>query len=105
MNTKRPEWKNLRKHPVGGIIDKGGTSLSYLTGSWRTKRPITDYRKCIHCMMCVAYCPENCIKTKGSGKNLKLSHMDYNYCKGCKICANVCPVKCIKIVEEAEFHK
>ncbi|MCK4670063.1 MAG: 4Fe-4S binding protein [Nanoarchaeota archaeon] len=94
----QPEWKTK---PIGGMIFEAGNSLKYLTGTWKTARPITNYDKCIHCLKCVVYCPENCIKAK----NDKKDHTEYQYCKGCGICAQVCPVKCIKMEDEDKFQE
>lgn len=92
------EWKTK---PLGGALTEPGNSLKYFTGTWKTTRPVTDYDKCIHCLKCVVYCPENCIKAK----NDKKEHVEFHYCKGCGLCAQVCPVKCIKIVDEDEFKE
>ena len=85
----------VKKIPKGGIIPFK-ESPKYKTGNWKTKKPIVDKSKCIHCGICVVYCPENCIMMK----NGKVNHPDLEYCKGCGICAKVCPVKCIKMVKE-----
>lgn len=83
--------------PIGGLINKPGSSKEYKTGTWRTFYPalphIRDKTKCIHCFFCVRNCPENCIKVK----NGKRGEIDLDYCKGCGICAEVCPVKVIKM--------
>ncbi|MBW3011240.1 4Fe-4S binding protein [Candidatus Woesearchaeota archaeon] len=82
------------------MIKDAGNSRNYFTGTWKTTRPVTDYDKCIHCLKCIVYCPENCIKAR----NDKKAHTEFQYCKGCGLCAQVCPVKCIKIVDEEKFH-
>ncbi|MDD5626197.1 MAG: 4Fe-4S binding protein [Patescibacteria group bacterium] len=79
----------------GGIIDKPGSSKDYKTGSWRSQRPVWDKTKCIQCLVCVNYCPENCIPLKED----KRVETDFDYCKGCGICAQVCPVKAIIMKE------
>lgn len=87
--------------PIGGLIEEAGSSKHFKTGDWKSFRPIVDEKKCINCMFCVVYCPENCIGIK-DGKRGKI---DLDYCKGCLICQSVCPVKCISHKEEAEFLK
>ncbi|MFH1751653.1 MAG: 4Fe-4S binding protein [archaeon] len=72
--------------------------MNYKTGTWKTFLPITDKKKCINCLTCVVYCPENCIKSK---KGL-LAYTDYGFCKGCGVCAEVCPVKCITMKKVGE---
>ena len=79
-----------------GAKVKAGTTTEVKTGSWKTQRPIVDKKRCINCMLCVIYCPENCIPAK-NGVRLET---DLSYCKGCGICAKVCPVKCIKMEQE-----
>lgn len=96
-NGSKPEWQTK---PIGGMIKDAGNSRNYFTGTWKTTRPVTDYDKCIHCLKCIVYCPENCIKAR----NDKKAHTEFQYCKGCGLCAQVCPVKCIKIVDEEKFH-
>ena|SRR3989338_5431075 len=101
------EWffKNKRSSseiPVGGLIEEAGSSKHFKTGDWRSFRPVIDEPKCINCMFCVVYCPEDCIRVKEDGKR---GEINMDYCKGCGICMNVCPVKCIAMKEEAEFLK
>ncbi len=85
--------KKTKKILIGGVIDRPGCSKEYKTGEWRTICPIWDEEKCIHCLQCVQFCPENCIPVK-DGKRKKTN---LNYCKGCGICAQVCPIKIIKM--------
>ncbi len=91
--------KGAQEIPIGGLIDEAGSSSNFKTGDWRSFRPIIDEPKCIHCMLCVISCPEDCINSK-EGKRKEIY---FDYCKGCGICANVCPVKCIKMEEESKF--
>jgi pyruvate ferredoxin oxidoreductase delta subunit len=95
--------KTNKEIPIGGLIDEAGSSKKFKTGDWRSFRPVWDKEKCIHCMMCVPVCPDDCIPSEGSGNDIKRKETNLEYCKGCGICANVCPVKCIKMEEEAKF--
>lgn len=79
-----------------GIIVEPGSSLNNKTGNWKTFEPLVDFKKCIHCMRCVMYCPDICIPTK----NDKRLDTNMDYCKGCGICAEVCPVKAINMVKK-----
>ena len=79
-----------------GAKVEAGSSAEFKTGSWRTLEPKWNESKCTHCIFCVVYCPENCIKAK-NGKRIET---DMDYCKGCGICASECPVKCIKMVDK-----
>ncbi len=87
--------KNKIKKP----ITKANSSLANLTGSWRTHKPITDYKKCIGCENCVKVCPEGCIEMKIINKNNR-PKTNYKYCKGCGLCANECPVKAITMKKD-----
>ncbi|MFH1065735.1 MAG: 4Fe-4S binding protein [Nanoarchaeota archaeon] len=86
----------MTKQALTGAKVKAGTTAEVKTGSWKTRRPLWDKKKCINCMLCVIYCPEACIPSK---KGIR-TETDLFHCKGCGICANVCPVKCIKMDEE-----
>ncbi len=79
--------------PIGGVIDKKGSSKEYKTGDWKSFKPVKDDKKCTNCLLCVLYCPEACIKVKDG----KVGHPDLNYCKGCGICASQCPMKAIEM--------
>lgn len=91
--------KSYKEIPIGGLIEQAGSSKNFKTGDWRSFRPVIDEKKCINCMFCVVYCPENCIKTEDN----KRGKIDLDYCKGCGICSKECPVKCIKMEEESKF--
>ena len=82
-----------------GAIAEGGTMSRLNTGTWRTFCPVTDFEKCIHCMMCWIACPDSAIIVK----NGKKVGTDMQYCKGCGVCATECPVDCIAIVLESEI--
>jgi pyruvate ferredoxin oxidoreductase delta subunit len=85
-----------------GARAEGGSSQNFSTGGWRAMRPERDSKKCINCMMCFLYCPDNAITIIKEGKNKKpeITGIDLEHCKGCGVCASVCPVKCITMVEE-----
>ncbi len=83
--------KNLK---LGGIVNKGGSSLENKTGDWASKVAFVDQEKCIKCHQCVLFCPEGCINIGSDGKKVDV---DGNYCKGCSVCAAECPVKAISM--------
>jgi pyruvate ferredoxin oxidoreductase delta subunit len=104
--------KTWREIPIGGVVLEGGTAEQYLTGGWRTLRPVKDEAKCTNCMICWVYCPDTSILAKDG----KMVGFDLEHCKGCGICAMECPVKVeahaftgkpgkvIQMVEEAQFR-
>ncbi len=84
------------KKEVGSNILKDGNSIEVITGDWRNRKPIHIREKCTNCMLCVPYCPDNCIIQK----NNIIQEFDLNYCKGCGVCAKVCPFKAIEMKSE-----
>ncbi len=101
MSTDR--LKGWRELPIGGLILEAGSSAKYLTGGWRTFRPVFHAENCIHCLFCFIWCPDSAVVTEDG----KFKEFDYRYCKGCGICAHECPakVKAITMVEESQFEK
>ncbi len=95
-DDKKPGWKTIEH---GGLTESS-SALNYKTGDWRSKRPIVNDEKCIHCMICVNVCPDGCIRVKEG----KRDEFDLDYCKGCGVCAAECPVKCIEMKDENEFR-
>ena len=86
---------DLKKMPLGARVCNPGSSEAILTGDWRSYTPILDSSKCINCLACWMYCPDNSVIIKdGVMEGFKMSH-----CKGCGICAQVCPKKAIKMTE------
>jgi pyruvate ferredoxin oxidoreductase delta subunit len=80
-------WRDV---PMAGNILEPGTSAEYMTGSWRSDRPVWDADKCTNCSQCWLFCPDMSIKLDDDGK---MTGIDYDYCKGCGLCASVCPPK------------
>ena len=79
-------WKEAS---AGGLVKEAGNSVAYITGTWRTMRPVRDMEQCTQCLICWIVCPDGAI-TVADGK---VSGFDYDHCKGCGICAQQCPVK------------
>lgn len=85
MSEKLLTWKEAR---MGGTVTEPGSSVNYLTGTWRSLRPVHDMEQCTHCMICWVYCPDAAIIVEEG----RWARIDYDHCKGCGICAQVCPV-------------
>ncbi|MCS7114142.1 MAG: 4Fe-4S binding protein [Nitrososphaerota archaeon] len=94
--TQKPKVSEL---PIAAIIPSPGNSKYYLTGGWRSFRPVIDKAKCVSCGLCWVYCPDNAIIKTEEGKKYDVN---LDYCKGCGICAEECPVKAISMTEEEE---
>ncbi|MBS4031949.1 MAG: 4Fe-4S binding protein [Clostridiales bacterium] len=86
------------KHPVGAVIPEPATTNRYVTGGWRSLRPILDLEKCVHCFICFIFCPDSSILVE----NEKMDGFKLEHCKGCGICAQVCPKNAIHMMNEAE---
>lgn len=84
--AKLKGWKEI---PIGGAILEAGNATNYMTGTWRSQKPLWDAEKCINCLTCFIYCPDSSIIVKDG----KMSGMDYDHCKGCGICAAECMAK------------
>ena len=80
-------WKEL---PLGGIIFSPGSSREYLTGGWRTYRPVHSPERCVHCLRCWILCPDSAVLVEQG----RVVGYDMEHCKGCGICARECPPKC-----------
>ena len=87
---------NYKDLTIGDRMLEAGSSEKFLTGDWRSFAPIVDMEKCINCLTCWIYCPDESVIVE----NEKLKGMKLSHCKGCGICASVCPKKAIVMKEE-----
>jgi len=79
-------WREVNP---GGVVLEPGNSVTYITGTWRTMRPVRDTEQCTHCLICWIMCPDAAVTIVDG----KVVGFDYDHCKGCGICAEQCPVK------------
>jgi pyruvate ferredoxin oxidoreductase delta subunit len=84
------EEKGWREISPAGVCWKPSTV--FLTGDWKTYKPIRDEEKCTRCLLCVIYCPDGAIRWNDEKADIAF---DLNFCKGCGICANECPTTAI----------
>ena len=87
------KWQDITP---GGTIYDAGCAEQFITGDWRTMRPIFIENQCKQCLLCYPVCPDSSIPLKEK----KRSDFDYNHCKGCGICVKVCPFGAIDFVKE-----
>ncbi len=72
--------------PLGGTVPYP-SAYAYKTGAWTGKHPVVIKEKCISCMNCYYYCPDNAIIMDDQMK----AEVDVDFCKGCGICVKHCP--------------
>jgi pyruvate ferredoxin oxidoreductase delta subunit len=90
----------INELPIGGIVE-AGTAIKFKTGSWRSRRPIWNKEKCIHCLICWISCPDASIRITSDEKKITvITGIDYDHCKGCGICANECKIAAITMQSE-----
>ena len=82
--------------PLGMVNPVGGSSKQYITGGWRSDRPVWKLEKCNHCMLCWIYCPDSSILVD----NGTMTGIDFDHCKGCGVCAVECRFDAIHMVAE-----
>lgn len=95
---KRVLEREIDSLPEGVTIPEAGTSESYVTGTWRTFKPVINFEKCTQCLFCFIFCPDTSILVEDG----KVVGVDLKHCKGCGICAAECPRDAISMVEERE---
>lgn len=81
--------------------EPGGENALFVTGNFRTVRPVVDQEACTGCKICWLACPDSCI-TMHQDSDIKVE-INLKYCKGCGLCREVCPVDCIEEKDELDF--
>ncbi len=88
-------------YPVGIMAIEAGNSVDYITGGWRSERPVWNAEACKHCLFCWVHCPDSSIIVKEQ----KMTGIDLDHCKGCGVCVEVCPFNALEMHLESEFAK
>lgn len=81
----------------GGMIPDAGNSVEFLTGDWRSMRPVWTPESCKNCLLCWVVCPDMAILVEDG----KVKGFDYDHCKGCGLCVAQCKFKALDFVPEA----
>ncbi|MCL2529223.1 MAG: 4Fe-4S binding protein [Coriobacteriia bacterium] len=82
----------------GGIVNDPGNSMMYITGGWRSNRPVWNKDNCNDCMLCWVHCPDSAILVE----NQKMVDIDFEHCKGCGMCAVECRFDAIEMIVEPD---
>jgi len=100
---KKQSLKGWKELAIGGLILEAGNSVEYESGSWSPQKLIFYKDRCIQCLQCWIYCPDNSIIVK-EGKVIDVDHF---HCKACGICITHCPTepKSLELVMEEESLK
>lgn len=80
----------------GGMIPDAGNSVEFLTGDWRSMKPVWSPENCKNCLLCWVVCPDMAILVEDG----KVKGFDYDHCKGCGLCAAQCKFKALDFVPE-----
>ncbi len=81
-----------------GFVANAGTADQYVTGGWRSMRPVWFKDNCVSCMMCFLACPDSSIEVEDG----KMVGIDYDHCKGCGVCVHECRFKALDFIREEE---
>ena len=71
-NNVKLGWTSI---PMGGVSWK--KSEEYLTGDWRSIKPVIDKEKCTSCLICWIYCPDSSISWDGKEVTIKYEKVDF----------------------------
>ncbi len=84
-----------------GFVCEAGTSELYITGGWRSMRPVWDQDKCTSCMLCWIACPDSSIQVSDGA----MVGIDYDHCKGCGVCVHECRFGALELIREDEAEE
>jgi len=87
--------------PAGVVCPDAGNSDLYITGGWRSDRPVWTKENCNNCMLCWMYCPDSSIQVKDG----EMIGIDWDHCKGCGVCAVECRFEALHMIPESEAEE
>ena len=88
--VKLVSWKEITH---GSHVFEAGNAKNFVTGDWRSYKPIFIAEKCKQCLLCFPVCPDSAIMLD---ENTQVKGFDYDFCKGCLCCKEVCNFKAIE---------
>jgi pyruvate ferredoxin oxidoreductase delta subunit len=88
------DW-SVADMPIG-MVGIAGNSVDYVTGGWRSERPVWDEVACKQCLLCWVNCPDSSV-TVADGL---MTGIDYEHCKGCGICVVECRFNALTMAPE-----
>ncbi len=91
--TTEINWKDITP---GGTVYESGSAENFITGDWRTMKPVFNTELCKQCLLCAPTCPDSAIPVT-NGQRLDFN---FDHCKGCGICAKVCPFGAINLIKD-----
>ena len=97
--NKNPQYSpnaSWRQLTPGGVIFDAGNGQEFLTGDWRSERPVWDQTACKHCLLCWTLCPDLSILVDDG----KMTGIDFDHCKGCGLCAHACKFNALSMIPE-----
>ena len=97
-DVSRVDSQSYKVLPLGAVNPDSGNSVDYITGGWRSQRPVWDANTCKQCLICWIVCPDASVIVKDG----KMTGIDYDHCKGCGICARECKFDTIRMVLESQ---
>lgn len=89
VTEQKENWTGL---PIAAVSPKQSTD--FLTGDWKTFKPVVNLEKCVACLTCAIFCPEGAVHWNSELGKVEFT-LEKKFCKGCGVCANECPQKAI----------
>jgi pyruvate ferredoxin oxidoreductase delta subunit len=93
--TNYENW-TPEEFPPGMCALAGGKASEYITGSWRSMRPLWDKEKCTNCLICWVNCPDSSIELVDG----QMVGIDLDHCKGCGVCVTECRFEALRLLPE-----